>query len=100
MASFLQRSEYFTAPKAGSTNWFPTANLNGAIIKDKVWFSGSYTPQIYENNVTTDFYTNAPATQLGTQAARTFVQRQTYNNKVTYEYAFGRIDAAPINSLR
>lgn len=99
-ANFLQRAEYFTAPKAGFTNWFPTANLNGAIIKDKVWFSGSYTPQIYENNVTTDFYTNAPATQLGTQAARTFVQRQTYNNKVTYEYAFGRIDAAPINSLR
>ncbi len=99
-ASFLQRTEYFSAPKAGATNWFPTANLNGALIKDKLWYSGSYTPQVFESNVTTDFYTNAPATALGTAAARTFVQRQTYNAKTRYEYAFGRLDAAPINSLR
>jgi hypothetical protein len=99
-ASFLQRTEYFTAPKAGSTNFFPTANLNGAIVKDKLWFSSSYTPQIFEQTVSTDFYTNGPATALGTLAARTFVQRQTYTASQRYEYAFGRLDAAPTSTLR
>lgn len=99
-ANFLQRTEYFTAPKAGSSNFFPTANLNGAIVKDKLWFSTSYTPQIFESSVTTDFYTNGPATQLGTLAPRTFVQRQTYDASSRFEYAFGRLDAAPINTLR
>lgn len=99
-ATFLQRTEYFTAPKAGFTNFFPTANLNGALVKDKLWFSSSYTPQIFESNVTTDFYTNASATALGTANPRAFVQRQNYTATTKYEYAFGRLDAAPTNNLR
>ncbi|MFT3743316.1 MAG: TonB-dependent receptor [Pyrinomonadaceae bacterium] len=105
-ASFQQKIEYFTAPKAGLTQFFPTANLNGRIIKDKLWFSTSYSPQITNNNVTTDFYTNVPSDgfpAFGTAAAvaaRSLVQRQTYTNSVRNENAFGRLDASPFNSLR
>jgi hypothetical protein len=86
--------EYVNAPKAGGYNFFPTANFTGPIIKDKVWFSTSYSPQVYVSNVRTNFYTNAPA------STRTLVQSQTYNSTTTYNYAFARIDASPISTVR
>ncbi len=92
--NFVQTSEYFAPEKAGGTNYFPTANLGGKIIKDRLWFFGSYTPQIFNTTVDTQYFTNAPA------ATRTFIGSQTYSRKRTYEYAFGRIDANPFNSLR
>jgi len=105
-ANFVQRSEYFTAERPGGLGFFPTANLNGPIVKDKVWFSASYTPQVFTNSVTTNFFTNASATPLGNGVAnaitpaRTQVNQQTYNATTRYEYAFASIDAAPTNNLR
>ena len=93
-ANFVQPTEYFNFPKAQFLNFFPTANLSGPIVKDKVWFFGSYSPQVFETTVPTTFYTNAPA------AARTIVSRDTYRTKVTNEYAFGRLDAQPFSKLR
>lgn len=93
-ASFVQTVEYYTAPKSDFLNVFPTANLSGPIVKDKVWFFGSYTPQVFDTTVNTNFYQNLPA------ATRQLVSSDTYRNKRTYEYAFGRIDAAPFSSLR
>jgi hypothetical protein len=107
-STFLQNYEYINVPKAGGLGWFPTANLTGPIIKDRMWFSASYSPQIYSNNVTTDFYTNAPATGLGTigtgfsgaLAPRSYRFSRNYTNTNRYEYAFARIDAQPVNSVR
>jgi hypothetical protein len=92
--NFVQTSEYFNPAKARGTNEFPTANLGGRIIKDRVWFFTSYTPQIFRTNVTTPYYTNQPAAQ------RTFLRTEEYKRTRKYEYAFGRIDANPISKLR
>jgi hypothetical protein len=91
--NFVQTSEYFTPLKAGGTNYFPTANLGGRIIKDRLWFFGSYTPQIFESIVDTQYFTNAPA-------PHTLTAGENYHRTRTYEYAFARIDANPINKLR
>lgn len=92
--TFAQTSEYFNPNKAGGTNVFPTANLGGRIIKDRVWFFTSYTPQIFVTSVDTNYFTNVPAAQ------RTFVTTEHYKRTRTYEYAFARIDASPISKLR
>ena len=92
--TFQQFTEYFQPQKAGGVNFFPTANLGGRIIKDKVWFFGSYTPQIFETNINTQYFTSAPA------ATRTFVASAPYTSSVRNEYFFGRITANPFSSLR
>jgi len=93
-ATFLQPTEYFTAPKSEGTYVFPTINLSGPIVKDRLWFFSSYSPQMFDDIVNTTYYTNAPA------ATRTVTGTQRYKRKRTYEYAFGRIDAAPTDNLR
>ncbi len=90
---FVQTSEYFSPGKAGGTNYFPTANLGGRIIKDKLWFFTSYTPQIFESIVDTNYFTNAPA-------PHTLTAGQRYHRTRKYEYAFARLDANPIDKLR
>ena len=90
----MQTSEYFNPAKAGGTNVFPTANLGGRIIKDRVWFFTSYTPQIFVTSVDTPYFTNLPAAQ------RTFITTEHYKRTRKYEYAFARLDANPISKLR
>lgn len=67
--------------------FFPVASLSGPIVKDKVWFLGSYSPQIFDNERTIPYRRNNLAPL-------------TYRNTQTNEYAFGRIDAQPFQSLR
>jgi hypothetical protein len=93
-STFVQPTEYVYSPKSQGTNFFPTANLSGPIVKNKLYFFGSYTPQIFETINNTTFYTNAPA------ATRTVTGTQTYRRKRTYEYAFGRLDASFFDKLR
>lgn len=99
-ASFLQRAEYVNPPKAGGYNFFPTANLSGPIFKNRLWFSASYSPQVFSSDVQTDFYTNASVTQLGTAAPRAYRFSEKYTASSRYEYAFGRLDAQITDSLR
>ncbi|MGZ5480897.1 MAG: TonB-dependent receptor domain-containing protein [Pyrinomonadaceae bacterium] len=93
-SNFVQTSEYFNPAKPEGTNLFPSANLSGPILKDRVWFFASYTPQIFETAVDTPYFTNLPAAQ------RTFITTERYRRTRKYEYAFGRIDANPISNLR
>src|SRR6185295_10614170 len=79
--NFVQTAEYFNPKKAGGTNLFPTANLGGKIIKDKLWFFTSYTPQIFESIVETPYYSNLPSPQ------RTLIGGQKYHRTRKYEYA-------------
>lgn len=92
--TFQQFAEYIETVKLDGTDYFPTANLSGPIIKDRLWFYGSYTPQIFNSEMTTQYFTN--------EAAGTRVNYAThdYSRKRTYEYAFGRLDANPFNNLR
>jgi hypothetical protein len=92
--TFVQTAEYFNPAKAGGTNLFPSANLSGPIIKDRVWFFASYTPQIFQTNVDTPYFTNLPAAQ------RTFITTERYTRTRKFEYQFVRIDANPISKLR
>lgn len=92
--NFAQTAEYFQPHKAGGVNFFPTANLGGPIVKDKVWYFLSYTPQFFATDITTQYFSNAPA------ATRTFLDSERYTSDTRYEYAFGRINANPFSSLR
>jgi len=93
-AAFVQSTEYIIPPKISGVNTFPTANLGGPIIKNKLYFFGSYTPQTFDVSTETQFFSNAPA------ATRTLNATETFRLKRTYEYAFARLDATPFNNLR
>jgi hypothetical protein len=93
-ATFKQSTEYITPFKSKGADFFPTANLSGPIVKDRLWFFGSYSPQYYNTNHVTTYYTNAPA------ATRKVTATQEYSLERTYEYAFARLDASPTNNLR
>ncbi len=86
--------EYFSPNKDGGTNFFPVAALSGPVVKDKLWFSLAYAPQIFETNRRVNYLTsNDPRT-------RTFSQTVDYNQTVKQEYAFARVDAQPFSKLR
>jgi hypothetical protein len=91
--NLVQSTTYFQPNKPSGVNTFPTLNLGGPIVKDRLWFFGSYTPQIFETVVDTPYYTNTLNTQTLTTVER-------YHRTRKYEYAFGRLDANPFNDLR
>jgi hypothetical protein len=93
-ATFVQSFEYINVPKANTLANYPTANLSGPIIKDRVWFFGSYSPTIQTSTVDTTFFTNTPST------TRTITGTEQYRLKRTFEYAFARLDAQPVSNLR
>jgi hypothetical protein len=85
-------AEYFPQQRDKALGFFPSGSLGGPIIKDRVWFFGSYTPQIFTRTRTIR-YVN-PTTRVPTGVV------ETYDAKTTYNYAFARIDAQPISRLR
>lgn len=98
--NFRQPVENIAFPKASGTNVFPTGNLSGPIIKDKLWFFSSYTPQYFLTANNTQFFTNASVDATPAAAARRFLGSQEYRFKRKFEYAFTRLDASPTNNLR
>ncbi len=92
--NFIQTAEYFDPAKAGGTNSFPTANVSGPIIKERLWFYTSYSPQIFNTDVDAQYFTNLPS------STRTFLATERYSRTRKYEYAFARLDANPFNNLR
>ncbi len=93
-AAFTQTVEYYDQPKSSYLITSPTANLGGPILKDKLWFFGSWSPGIVDQTINTTFFTNAPA------ATRSVVGRDKYQQKVTNQYGFGRLDSQPFSKLR
>jgi hypothetical protein len=92
--NFVQTAEYFNTQKAGGADVYYTANLSGPIIKNRLWFFTSYSPQVFQNDRETLYFTDQPA------ATRTFVTSERYSSTTKYEYAFARLDANPFNNLR
>ena len=87
-------AEQFQTNKDVGTNFFPSAVLGGRIIKDRLWFFGSYTPQFFNIDRTIDSYsTRDPLT-------RTILQSDTYRFRQKNEFGFGRIDASPTDRIR
>lgn len=89
-------AEYINPTKTAGTDWFPTANLSGPIIKDKLWFFASYSPQVFVSRPNTRFF---PAVPAGSPL-RVLQTTQEYKFKRTFNYAFTRLDASPTNNLR
>lgn len=98
--AFVQPTEYFIQPKQRRLDSFPTGSLSGPILKDKLWFFGSWSPTIIDQNLDVTFYTNAPAATRTINTAAGNNGFDTYHRKTTYNYGFLRLDAQPISSLR
>jgi hypothetical protein len=90
--NFVQSKQVFNPLKTGGLNTFPTANLGGRIIRDRLWFFSSYSPQVFRSEVDTQYFTNVPNPQ--------FITTETYRRTRTYQYAFNRLDANPFSKLR
>ena len=93
-AAFRETVEYYNQPKSGYSFLTPSGNLGGPIVKDRVWFFGSWSPTINNEIRDVTFFTNQPA------AIRTVTGGDRYRTKVTNQYGFGRIDAQPFSKLR
>ena len=91
--TFVQSAELIDPPKTGGTDAFYTANLSGPVIKNRLWFFTSYSPQVFQTDVTALYYNNLPAN-------RTLQETEEYSRKTKYEYTFARLDANPFNNLR
>jgi hypothetical protein len=98
--SFVQPTEFFRQPKQRRLDLFPSATLSGPVINNKLWFFGSWSPTIIEQNLDVTFYTNAPAATRTINTAAGNGGRDTYFRRTTYNYGFGRLDAQPYSKLR
>lgn len=83
----------------------PTGLLSGPVIKKRIWFTGSYSPQIYDSTYTTNFYNAVGAANFSNGQFTGLIPRPNtppleYKTKTKYEYAFGRLDAEVFSKLR
>jgi carboxypeptidase family protein/TonB-dependent receptor-like protein len=89
-------------------NMYPTATLGGPLIKSRLWFLGSYSPQISRTTRVSNFINSISNANF---ASGTFVPSPrvtngvtqgplTYKRQIKSEYAFGRLDGAILNNLR
>jgi hypothetical protein len=86
--------EYFQPIKFGGTPFFPTGRLSGPIIKDKLWFSAAYAPQILDGDQRIDYFTSSnPNT-------RTVTESIDYHTRRTVNDALIRIDGQPSKEVR
>ncbi|MEP6913432.1 MAG: TonB-dependent receptor, partial [bacterium] len=92
-STFVDIPEYIQPVKDGGTDEFPTLNLSGPIIKDRVWFFGSYSPQIQTSHRRINYVSSDPRN-------RTTSQSLLYDFKRVSEFAEARLDAAPTDKLR
>lgn len=79
------RGTFLNPPDDEFTNFFPTANLSGPIIKDRLWFFASAAPQFFDIERTTVF-------PNGTRETNSLEQRN--------DYYFGRLDGQITDKLR
>jgi hypothetical protein len=110
--AILTNPDYvYTLPqkKDKFANFFPTATFSGPAIKGRLWFLGSYSPQVFRTTRVSNFI-NAisnsnfssgsfvPSPRLGADGKP--LPALTYKRNIKSEYAFGRLDAAILNNLR
>lgn len=89
----LDISEYLQPRRDGGTSSFPFISLSGPIIKDRAWFFGAYAPQFINIDRRLDYVSPDPR-------GRQVLSTETYAQRVRREYAYGRIDVQPIDTIR
>ncbi|MGH9941110.1 MAG: hypothetical protein ACRD9R_01990 [Pyrinomonadaceae bacterium] len=92
-STFVDIPEYIQPRKDEGTDYFPTANLSGPIIRDRLWFFASYTPQIFNTERTLDYISPDPRN-------RTVSETLTYDFRRVIDYSQLRLDGAPSDKLR
>ncbi len=92
-ATGFNQAEYIRPRRDEGTDFFPSVSLSGPIIKDRMWFFGTYAPQLFNTDRRLDYISQDP---------RNRVVRETvdYTSRIRQEFAFGKIDIQPISSLR
>lgn len=86
------QAEYFGQQRDKSLGFFPSVSVGGPIIKDRVWFFTSYTPQIFTRERTINYLNSTTRVPTGVV--------QTYESKSTFEYMFLKLEAQPFSKLR
>lgn len=90
-----QRVEYLPLKRDSFVNYFPSAVFSGPILKDRLWFFSSYTPQFFDTERTSEYYSVPTAT-----STPTLTTTETYRVKQKNDFAFFRLDASPSDNLR
>jgi hypothetical protein len=88
-----QQAHYYQSRRDTYNEFLPSANLGGPILKDRLWFFASYTPQIFDRKRTLTFVNDV------TYIPNAFGTRN-YDYKRVDEYAFLRLDGQPFSKLR
>lgn len=89
----LGNAEYYQSQRDPySLGFFPSASLSGPIVKDRLWFFASASPQNFDRRRTITYLD--PTTRVPTGVV------QNYKSSSTFEYYFARIDAQPFSKLR
>jgi hypothetical protein len=81
----------FNAPRDSGTDFYPTLNLSGPIIKDRVWFFASESRQIFNTDRSVTYRNPNTGVVTGTEH---------YDAKQTNWYDFVRLDANITDKLR
>jgi hypothetical protein len=100
-----QGIEYFQQNRDGGTSEFPTAILNGPVIKDHLWFFAIHAPRVINTTRTTNFVqgfgiTRAPRALSASLLALGASPTQTARQRTIYNYSSLRLDGSPFDSLR
>lgn len=85
--------EYYPSRRDSYREIYPSFNVSGPILKNRVWFFASYSPQIF-NRTRNLVYTTLTPPRTPTGLI------EHYKFKQVNEYALGRIDAQPFSRLR
>jgi len=91
---------YFQPRKDGGTSYSPVASMSGPIIKERLWFSATYAPQVSEYQRTIDYYGNSLGSSAGAPNGRFVRETQVYDYKQINQQALFRLDAQPMSRLR
>jgi hypothetical protein len=89
--ALTEGARYFQPRRDDGTDFFPTANFSGPIVRDRAWFFLSYTPQ-FINTIRDVTFSDPDTGEVAGNGRFTQSQRR--------EYAFARVDANLMNNLR
>ena len=89
-------------------NIYPTGTFSGPLVKSRVWFLTTYSPQIFRTTRTSEFINSVTNADFTTgryvpspRITNGVVQAPiTYKQQQKAEFAFTRVDASILNSLR
>lgn len=89
-------------------NMYPTATFSGPLVKSRLWFLGTYSPQIFRTTRESNFiapisnanFASGTFVPLPRVAAGVTQAPLTFKVQNKFEYAFSRVDAAISNNLR